>query len=230
MSIYAIADLHLGFSEEKPMDVFGRQWKNHEEKIKKSWECKIGPEDTVLIAGDVSWAMRLESAKNDLDFIHALPGRKIIVQGNHDYWWSSTEKLNRMYEGMFFIKNNYADCGGLAICGARGWWCPGDARYTAHDAKIYKREAGRLAYSLEQAAKSGAAEIWVMLHYPPAPSADAPQSAFLDCMADYPVTHVIYGHLHGREAQRATLTGRIDGVDYHLTSADYLDFCPVKIR
>lgn len=230
MSIYAIADLHLGISEKKPMDVFGGQWKNHESKIKKNWESRICREDTVLIAGDVSWAMKMESAQKDLDFVCALPGRKIIVQGNHDYWWGSTEKLNQMYDGMFFIKNNFADCGELAVCGARGWWCPGDARYTPHDEKIYKREAGRLAYSLEQAATSGAAEIWVMLHYPPASSGNALQSAFMDCMEPYPVTHVIYGHLHGKEARRATLTGRASGMDFHLTSADYLDFCPVKIR
>ena len=128
MKIYAIGDLHLSLAEgvEKPMDLFGSEWVNHAERTKETWEATIREEDLVILAGDHSWALKLEEAKADLDWIHRLPGKKVMIKGNHDLWWTSINKLHNMYDSLFFIQNNCYLAGELAICGTRGWICPGD--------------------------------------------------------------------------------------------------------
>ena len=137
MALYAIADLHLASSGEKPMDIFGEKWSNHHEKIKDNWLGKITEEDTVLIAGDISWSMKMEHGIEDLEYINKLPGKKFFVRGNHDYWWTSINKLNSMFEGMKFIQNNFFTYGDYAVCGSRGWILKNNPKFNEHDQKIY---------------------------------------------------------------------------------------------
>lgn len=227
MALYAISDLHLAFTTDKPMDIFGAKWLKHDEKIKENWIKKITDEDTVLIAGDISWSMRSDESKVDLDWIDALPGKKIISKGNHDYWWGGISKLNRMYENTKFLQNNFYEYGEYAICGTRGWVCEGTDRFTEHDKKIYSREAIRLKLSLDEAKKNGFSKFIVMLHYPPT-NEKFMDSNFTKICEEYNVETVIYGHLHGKCLNRV-LEGERNGVNYIMTSADYLDFDPKLI-
>lgn len=227
MAIYAISDFHLAFTTDKPMDVFGGNWYKHEEKIKENWLEIINDEDTVLIAGDISWSMKMEEGMMDLEWIHNLPGRKILVKGNHDYWWTSITKLNRLYEDMNFIQNNHFSYENYAICGTRGWMCPGVEKFTAQDEKVYNRELIRLRLSLESAAKEGFNKFIVMLHYPPT-NDKCRESGFIEILKEYNVEKVIYGHLHGISKEKV-FEQEVDGIEYILTSCDYLDFKPIKI-
>jgi predicted phosphohydrolase len=227
MALYAISDLHLALSGDKPMDVFGENWYKHDEKIKTNWSEKISSEDTVLIGGDISWSIRMEDGMKDIQWIHELPGRKIIVKGNHDYWWGSINKLNGLYEDIRFVQNNYYTYGGYAICGTRGWTCPGSEKYTTQDDKIYKRELIRLRLSLESAKIAGYNKYICMIHYPPT-NEKFETSGFTEIFEEYSVETVIYGHLHGNSLNRV-LNGDKNGVRYVMTSSDYLDFNPVKI-
>lgn len=227
MSIFAIGDLHLSGAVDKPMDMFGENWINHAEKIKNNWFKLVRNQDTVLIPGDISWAMNMEEAMIDLDFIHQLPGRKIFVKGNHDYWWKSIRKLNSLYEDMFFIQNNFIEIEDFAICGSRGWLCPNDSEYTEHDKKIYNREVKRLELSLKEAQKAKSSRKIVMMHYPPT-NDKLEDSAFTALFEKYQVEKVIYGHLHG-DKNKAGLMGNFNGVEYCLVSCDYIDFKPVLI-
>ena len=196
MALYTISDLHLGFNVEKPMDIFGDKWKNHCDKIKNNWLEKITDEDTILIAGDISWSLKAEDSVYDLDWINELPGNKIISKGNHDYWWTSISKLNSMYEKTKFLQNNYYTYKEYAICGTRGWICPGANSFTSKDEKIYKRELIRLRLSLEAAKKDNYNSIIVMLHYPPT-NEKFEESEFIKVIKEFNVEKVIYGHLHG---------------------------------
>ena len=153
MSLYAIGDLHFSTAVNKPMNIFGDNWDNHEEKIINSWKSKVNEEDTVLIVGDTSWAINMNEAEEDLNIIHNLPGKKIYVKGNHDYWWTTVAKLNKLYDDMSFLQNNFYQYEEYAICGTRGWICPNDVKFTEDDEKIYKREAHRLKLSLDAAKK-----------------------------------------------------------------------------
>ncbi len=228
MALYTISDLHLGFNVEKPMDIFGDKWKNHSDKIKKNWLSKITEEDTVLIAGDISWSLKEQDSRYDLDWVNELPGEKIISKGNHDYWWGSISKLNNMYEKTKFLQNNFYVYKDYAICGTRGWICPDGDRYSAKDKKIYNREQIRLKLSLDEAKKNGFEKIIVMLHYPPT-NERFEESEFTKIIKEYKVEKVIYGHLHGPVLLGNLLNGYFDEVEYILTSADYLDFNPKKI-
>ena len=223
--IYAIGDLHLGFAMDKPMDKFGAEWANHHLMIEENWRRVVKPEDTVILAGDTSWAMDAEDFMQDFRFVQSLPGRKVIVQGNHDYWWGSTNKLNALDENIYFLKCGFARAKGLHICGARGWLCPNDALFTEHDRKIYLREAARLKLSLDGAMADGAADIVVAMHYPPM-NDSGEVSAFTELMRDYPVRLVVYGHLHGEggHAKRIELKGMQEEIQYQLVSCDYLKF------
>ncbi|WP_032122271.1 metallophosphoesterase [Clostridium amazonitimonense] len=227
MALYAISDLHLALSGDKPMDVFGDQWFKHDEKIKNNWLNKITKEDTVLIAGDISWSMTMEESLKELQWISELPGRKIFIKGNHDYWWTSITKLNSMFQNMNFIQNNFFNYEDWAICGTRGWNCPGGDNYTSHDEKIYKREVIRLKLSLDMAVKKGYKKIIVMIHYPPT-NERFEESEFTKIFKEYGVSKVIYGHLHGPALNRV-LNGYKDGIEYIMTSCDYIDFDPVTI-
>ena len=228
MALYTISDLHLGFNVEKPMDIFGDKWKNHCQKIKENWLEKIKDDDMVLIAGDISWSLKEEDSKYDLDWIDELPGKKIISKGNHDYWWNSLSKLNALYENTKFLQNNFYVYEDYAICGTRGWICPGSDKFTAKDEKIYKREIIRLKLSLDAAKKQGFEKIIVMLHYPPT-NEKFQKSDIVNIIEEYGVEKVIYGHLHGPVLQGKLLNGVWDGVEYMLTSADYIDFDPKRI-
>jgi len=228
MALYTISDLHLGFNVEKPMDIFGEKWKDHTNRIKENWISKITEEDMVLIAGDISWSLKEQDSKYDLDWINELPGKKIISKGNHDYWWGSIAKLNSMYENTKFLQNNFYIYEEYAICGTRGWICPGYDKYSAKDEKIYNREQIRLRLSLDAAKNNGFEKIIVMLHYPPT-NENFEESEFTKIIKEYKVEKVIYGHLHGPILLRKLLNGYFDEVEYILTSADYLDFNPKRI-
>jgi uncharacterized protein len=227
MALYAISDLHLALSGDKPMDVFGAHWYKHDEKIKDNWLEYIKEEDTVLIGGDISWSMKMEDGLKDLEWIDRLPGKKYIIRGNHDYWWGSITKLNSLYEYTKFIQNNYFTYEDYAICGTRGWTCPGSERFTSKDDKIYNRELIRLRLSLDAAKKDGLSKFICMIHYPPT-NERFEDSGFTEIFKEYGVEKVIYGHLHGPSLYRV-LNGERDGVQYIMTSCDYLDFKPVRI-
>lgn len=228
MGLFAISDLHLSLYNEKPMDIFGDEWKEHHIKIKENWNKNITEDDTILIPGDISWAMNLVQAEPDLEFIETLPGKKILLSGNHDYWWGSTSLLNEKYENMQFMKNNFFTYQNYAICGTRGWVCPNDTFLTPHDKKIYAREISRLKFSLDAAVKANFSNIIVMLHYPPT-NDKKEASGFTDLLKEYAVEKVIYGHLHGENSFHVSFEKFVDGIEYFLVSADYVKFNPVKI-
>lgn len=228
MSLYAIGDLHFSTAVNKPMNVFGDNWDNHEEKIINSWKSKVNEEDTVLIVGDTSWAINMNEAEEDLNIIHNLPGKKIYVKGNHDYWWTTVAKLNKLYDDMSFLQNNFYQYEEYAICGTRGWICPNDVKFTEDDEKIYKREAHRLKLSLDAAKKAGFKKIIVITHYPPTNDKLDP-SLFTEIYESYGVEKVVYGHLHGKESFKMGLKGIRNEVEYNLVSCDYVDFNLIKI-
>ncbi|MCI6692368.1 MULTISPECIES: metallophosphoesterase [unclassified Clostridium] len=227
MALYAISDLHLAFTTDKPMDIFGEKWIKHDEKIKENWISKIKKEDTVLIAGDISWSMKSSDSKGDLDWINDLPGKKIISKGNHDYWWSGISKLNSMYDNTKFLQNNFYVYDDYAICGSRGWILEGSDRFTEKDKKIFNREIIRLRLSLDKAKEAGFEKFIVMIHYPPI-NERIEESAFTEIFKEYGVEKVIYGHLHGPSLATA-FNGEHEGVNYIITSCDYLNFDPIRI-
>ncbi|WZL71902.1 metallophosphoesterase [Clostridiaceae bacterium 35-E11] len=228
MSLFVIGDLHLSIGVDKPMDIFGEQWIAHHRKIEKNWMNMIQQEDTVLIPGDISWAMSMKEAMQDLMWIEALPGKKILLRGNHDYWWGSVTKLNTLFENMFFLQNNFFAYESYAICGTRGWVCPNENKFTQQDQKVYERELHRLTLSLDAAVKKGYTELMVMTHYPPTNDRLEP-SGFTQIYEAYHVKKVFYGHLHGQDSFKGGLQGEYKGTSYYLTSCDYLDFEPLKI-
>lgn len=228
MNIYAIGDLHLSGSVNKPMDIFGDKWEDHHLKIIQNWEKTVDKEDIVLIPGDISWAMTLDEALVDLKLIQELPGQKVLTKGNHDYWWQSISQLNNLYKDMYFLQNTAYKSGDYGICGSRGWICPGQVEMGEHDTKIYYREVNRLQLSLDHAKKLGCKKIIVMLHYPP--TNDRKESSlFTNLFEQYPVTQVVYGHLHGEESFNNSLRGMYRDINYTLVSADAISFSPHKI-
>lgn len=227
MALYAISDLHLAFGVDKPMDIFGDKWVKHEEKIKENWMSLINDEDIVLIAGDISWAINEKESSGDLNWIESLPGKKIISKGNHDYWWGSITKLNSMFENTKFIQNNFYNYKDYAICGTRGWICPGADKFSEKDEKIYARELIRLRLSLNEAKNAGYNKFIVMIHYPPT-NDKFEESGFLEIFKEFEVEKVIYGHLHGPGLSKV-FEGIHNDVEYIMTSADYLNFKPIKI-
>lgn len=228
MSLFAIGDLHLSFAIEKPMDIFGGQWENHTQKIKDAWAEMIQDEDTILIPGDISWALRLDDAHMDLSWIEDLPGKKILIKGNHDYWWQSISKLNGRYKEMYFLQNTFYSYKEYGICGTRGWICPNSTNFTEHDHKIYLREINRLKNSLDLAEKNKVEKIIVMMHYPPT-NEKFEASGFTELIESYGVYKVVYAHLHGTNYFHTGLKGLKNGVMYHLVSCDYLECRPLKL-
>ena len=229
MAIFALADLHLSKTGDKSMDIFGKHWENHTEKILSAWNELVTPEDTVLIPGDISWAMKLSEAMEDIACLEHLPGEKVFLRGNHDYWWSSIQRLRGALPNGFFALQN--DCfitqENYVICGTRGWILPGLIKDEA-DEKIYMREVSRLKLSLESAKKAGKHPDLVMMHYPPVgPSLE--KNGFMQLFEEYEVPVVIYGHIHGTNPQKNCMEGFIQGIEYHLVSCDYLNFAPKKI-
>jgi len=228
MDIYAIGDLHLSGSVNKPMDIFGDKWQEHDAQIMENWKRVVKEQDIVLVPGDISWAMTLDEALVDLEFIHQLPGQKIFIKGNHDYWWQSVTQLNDLYHDMHFLQNTSFSIGKYAICGSRGWTCPSETEIDQHDIKIYNREAKRLELSLQHAKELGCEKMIVMLHYPPTNEKKA-DSLFTELFKKYQVKQVVYGHLHGDEFFDNSLRGMHRGINYTLVSADAISFCPHKI-
>lgn len=222
MTLYAIGDLHLGGAVDKPMDVFGEHWADHAQKIRANWQDRVKATDTVIIAGDISWAMNMEEAQIDLAWISGLPGHKVLVRGNHDYWWGSITKLNRMYENMSFLQNNFFTYQDYALCGTRGWVSP-TGEDSCHDYKIYLREVHRLNLSLTAAREAGHKKFITVLHYPPT-NEQHHDSGFTELIQRFKVEHVVYGHLHHPQAFSQALQGRRQGSFYHLVSCDYLQF------
>ena len=226
MQIYSIADLHLSLTSEKPMDVFGEAWRGHAEKLERNWRERVQADDLVLVPGDISWAMQLSAALPDLSFIGNLPGRKILLKGNHDYWWSAIGRVrSNLPEGMRALQNDSIVEDGIGICGSRGWLCPGSNNFNAEDQKIYLRELDRLSLSL---ASLPAVETKIaMLHFPPFLDKEK-GSGFTERLEDAGVQIVVYGHLHG-EANRYAFEGERNGITYHCVAADKLDFAPKRI-
>ncbi len=228
MALYALSDLHLSFTDDKPMGIFGDVWQDHDKKIYENWINLIKEEDTVLLGGDLSWSMRLDVSMKELDFIAGLPGRKIAVKGNHDYWWTSIKKLNSLYTDFDFIQNNHFSYKETAICGTRGWICEGSEKFSEDDLKIYTREGMRLEASIKSAIDAGHKDIIAMIHYPPV-NEYGHDSIFTDLFEKYGVRKVIYGHLHGA-ALKNVMQGMRNGVEYIMTSGDFLNFQPILIE
>jgi predicted phosphohydrolase len=226
--LYAIGDLHLSFGADKPMDVFGKKWTGYVEKLREGLSV-IRPEDTTVLLGDLSWAMDMQSAKEDFAFISAIPGRKIILKGNHDYWWTTAAKFYRFCEengfsDLWVLNNNCYFWGDYAICGTRGWFYE-EERGAAHDAKILNRELIRLETSLKAA---GDREILCFLHYPPVYRGYRCEP-LMELLQRYKVRTCYYGHLHS-ESHRLAVTGECEGIDFHLVAADYTGFRPIPVK
>ncbi len=229
MAIWAIADLHLSHDQSKPMDIFGPEWQNHSDKIAANWNRLVGEEDLVIVAGDISWAMNLSDAAADLNWISALPGQKLLIRGNHDYWWSSIGKVRKaLPPGMTALQNDHFVFEGWAVCGTRGWICPGEEGFDSeHDEKIYRREVGRLQLSLESAARAGQEKIIAALHYPPFNRQSSP-SNFTGLLEHFRVRHCVYGHIHD-EGRERLFQGERGGVTYRFIASDGVDFSPQAV-
>ncbi len=228
MAIYAIGDLHLSLGTNKPMDVFGGSWDNYVVKIKNGFSS-LGATDTCVICGDVTWSMSLESSLEDFKFVDSLPGKKIILKGNHDYWWSTASKITSFFSKnnintISILNNNCYRVDNAAICGTRGWFAD-EVTGSAQDKKIMAREILRLEASLTAAGESN--EKICFLHYPPVFNNYICHD-IIDIMKKYGVRSCWYGHIHG-QGHRFAVTGEFDGIDYHMVSADYVNFSPIKV-
>lgn len=234
MAIFAIADLHLSFNENKPMDIFGDNWKNHEEKIKENWLSKITDNDLVLLPGDFSWAMHLQDTKKDFEYLNKLPGKKLMLKGNHDYWWTTVTKMKNFlkennFENIDFIYNNSYAYDNYIIAGARGWSLNEDEE----NEKMIKREIIRLEISIKDGIKKygEGKEIIVCMHYPPITKNEIDNNKtteFMELMKRYNIKKCLYGHLHSTSIQDA-VEGLIEGIELKLVSADGLDFNLLKV-
>lgn len=227
MSLFAVADLHLSLGSDKPMDVFSG-WRDYTDRLRDNWVKNISDTDTVVIAGDISWGMSIEESRADFEFIHRLPGKKIILKGNHDYWFQTRKKTEDFLESNGFdsikiLFNNAFEYSGYAICGTRGWM---NEKAGAPDRKIMLREAGRLQMSLDAGAALGGEPI-AFLHYPPVFENDSCKE-LVDVLVKNGVKKCFYGHLHGKSCENA-VQGVKNGIEYRLVSCDYIQFNPVKI-
>ena len=229
MALYAIGDLHLSLATNKPMDVFGGAWVGYVDKLKEGLSC-IGPEDTTVLLGDLTWALDLPGAREDFAFINSIPGRKIILKGNHDYWWTTATKFYKFCEAegfsdMYVLNNNSYEYEDISICGTRGWFFEEDAAEGSHNDKIFKRELIRLETSLKSA---GDRKKLCFLHYPPRYRGyECPE--ILAMLKAYNVEACYYGHLHG-ESHKLAIEGLHDGTEFHLCAADYIKFIPFPIK
>ena len=239
MALFGLSDPHLSFSTNKPMDIFSERWENHAEKIREAWLREVTDSDTVVIPGDISWAMTLDEAREDFAFINALPGKKIILKGNHDYWWQSLKKLNEFlkkegFDTISFLHNTALFAEGFIICGSRGW--SNDPPLSEDDKKIIAREAGRFELSIKEGEKlrdkialetGSVPEILVFSHYPHlSPGQDT--SPIAEVIVRHGIKRVFYGHLHGKCDSH--LPKSITGLCAQILSADYLNFVPKRIN
>ncbi|MBU5311681.1 metallophosphoesterase [Tissierella carlieri] len=225
--IFAIGDLHFDNTGDKPMGIFGDNWLNHEEKIIDNWRTNIKEDDLVLLAGDISWALKLEEAYEDLLKIDELPGKKIIIKGNHDYWWNSLRKLNNLgLKTINFLQNNSYIYDNIGIVGTRGWSSIDVDTVEDQDYKVFNRELNRLKLSLDSLRES-VEKIIVVLHYPPF-NIDCSPNGFIDIVKEYNGDICVYGHLHS-EGHKYAVEGVVEGIEVHCISSDYIDFIPKKI-
>lgn len=231
MKLFAISDLHISTNTDKPMDVFGGNWVNYLEKIKADWSNKVTDEDVVLIGGDISWAMDIEDAEKDLLSFAHLNGKKVIIKGNHDYWWSGITKVRDILPDNFFaLQNDSLRFDGVVICGSRCWSVPGAPDFGEHDMKIYRRETERLRLSLNSAnkLKQEGDKLVALIHYPPF-NVKRENSAFTDVFEEYGVDTVVYGHLHGKNVRADKVVVK-NGITYYLTSCDQVENKLVEIK
>lgn len=228
MKIFALGDLHLsGDPPKKPMDVFGSHWAEHRKKIQNNWQSTVGKDDVVIVCGDISWALTFDEAQEDLLWLSELWGNKILLRGNHDYWWTTVSKMRQQYSFFQFLQNDSILINDLAICGSRGWKVPSNDDFSQEDKKIYERELIRLELSLQDAVKKGGKDILVALHFPPIFHEDE-ENGFTDLFKKYSVKQVVFGHIHG-ENNISVFEGEKDGVTYKLCSSDTQNFTPVLI-
>ncbi len=230
--IYTISDLHLSFSVSKPMDIFGNNWERHHERIEDNWRRLINDDDTVILPGDLSWGMTLEEAKPDFEFVHSLPGKKIIGKGNHDYWWQTKKKLDEFlienrFDSISILYNNAYRVEDKIICGTRGWIVENNP--SADDEKIISRESGRLEMSIEcgKALREDDEEIIVFLHYPPAYRGDV-SVPICKTLVREKINRCFYGHIHS--ADKRYLIHKYGNTELKLISSDFLGFEPVLIK
>lgn len=235
MAIYVIGDLHLSFSVDKPMDIFGNNWENHADKIKKNWHRKVKEEDTVILPGDFSWATYLEDTYKDFDFLNSLPGKKILSKGNHDYWWTTITRMRKYlstnnFNNIDFLFNNSYLIENKIVTGTRGWI---NSWKSQENYKILKRENDRLKLSLESGIKNFGKdkEIISFIHYPPFyKELNIPEEIdFIKTLKKYNVNRCYYAHLHA-DAHKEAFEGEFDGICFKLVSSDYLKFNLLKIN
>lgn len=228
MSLFAIGDTHLSLNGKKPMDIF-HGWEGYVDRLTKNWKALVNPEDTVVIMGDISWAMSLEEAKQDFAFLNALPGQKIILKGNHDYWWNTRHKMDAFFEEQDFstlhiLHNDAYKVGDFSICGTRGWFYDSEEK----DAdKVLLREVQRLKTSIEAGKKLGGEPI-VFLHYPPISSQQSCKP-ILNLLEEEGISRCYYAHLHG-DVTKYSYNGMFHGIKFELLSGDYLKFCPKLVE
>ncbi|MDR0426527.1 MAG: metallophosphoesterase [Clostridiales bacterium] len=230
MKVFALSDFHLSIHNPKPMDIFGGAWVNYLAEIEENWRTLLSEDDVMLIGGDTSWAMTLENVRPDLGYLSTFPGKKILIRGNHDYWWHSIGALRKLLPpGMFALQNDALRLGNLVVCGTRGWTTPESGEGDAQNKKLYDRELIRLKLSLDhmKRIKTPGDRAVVMLHYPPFNSRMT-DSAFTELIGTYPADAVIYGHLHGKNSRVKPLV-ELGGIPYHLTSCDLVGNKPVML-
>ena len=238
MSIYVIGDLHLSFSQNKPMNVFGDNWENHTEKIKEDWLKKVEPEDTVLLLGDFSWSMKLKDTLKDFEYINDLPGRKILLKGNHDYWWTTVTNMKNFLQdnnikNIDFLYNNSFEIENKIICGTRGWTV-NNIEETENNKKMIARECNRLKISIEDGINKFGQdkEFIACLHYPPIMQTNIIKNEttpFMKILKEYNIKKCYYGHLHSTSIKDA-VEGFVDGIELKLISADGVDFKLKKVE
>ena len=227
--IYSIADLHLSFGTNKPMDVFSG-WTNYTERIRANWQRLVEPDNKVVIAGDIAWAMKLNDINQDFEYIQSLNGKKIIMKGNHDYWWTTKSKMDKYisdsgFDSISILHNNYYVVEDTAICGTRGWFYDAEKD---EDMLILKREVGRLKMSIEPAVSAGYKPV-VFLHYPPIYNG-MECTEIMDVLREYEIEKCFYGHVHGGNAAKKAFIGEKDGISFRLIACDYVNFTPLSIK
>ena len=230
MAIFTIGDMHLSFGESKPMDIFGENWTNHEEKIKQDWMSKVKEEDTVVHVGDFSWAMHLKDTVKDFEFLDSLPGKKILLKGNHEYWWTTVTNMNNFLEennvkNIYFLQNNSYEIEDKIICGTRGWTLLDET--TENSKKMIAREAQRLELSIQDGLNKNKGII-VFMHYPPITKQNL-NTEFMKILKKYDIKKCYYAHLHSKSIEDA-VEGVVQGIEFKLVSADALDFKLLKIN
>lgn len=226
MALYAIGDLHLSLTVNKPMDIFGSGWTDHVRRLENAFS-KLNDDDTIVLCGDISWGIDFEKSLEDFRFIDRLPGKKLILKGNHDYWWNTASKMKKFFaenqlNTLDILHNNSFTYNDYAICGTRGWFY--EEERSGHNVKVLNREVGRLEASLKAA---GERPILAFLHYPPLYTGYRCPEVIAK-LEEYGVERCYYGHLHGPTHKRA-IEGKLGSVEYHLVAADYLGFIPQKV-